>query len=163
MGVCDLRDKTIATMAQYDVSPLDLYACLSFCVERGLASKDDGLARCVVTVKDLGEALSADAFEQHTAVALRVAPAPVHSLHLFEGATQYANQIAADIDIFISSNGYHAPCSGNWVYGTRTVSESQAPSRENSSVAVRSTPPSTSSGVWQSMLPSATTRARRRA
>ena len=70
--VCDVRRAALAKMAQYDVSPLDIDACLRFCVEQG-AVADAGrghLGNCLTTVEQLGVQRLAQVFEDHTRVAL---------------------------------------------------------------------------------------------
>ena len=75
---------------------MDVYACLEYCLSRGLASKDHTLGRCVASLNDLGGVEpAADLFRQHTAVALKTAPAPVLELDFFNGPHRHHAQMQA--------------------------------------------------------------------
>lgn len=112
--VCDVRRAALAKMAQYDVSPLDIDACLRFCVEQG-AVADAGrghLGNCLTTVEQLGVQRLAQVFEDHTRVALKTAPAPVLELNLFSSPKRLTpTDISRKLQRFIVQNAKHSvPC-----------------------------------------------------
>jgi hypothetical protein len=109
--VCDVRVSALAKMVQQDVSPLDVEACLQFCVEHGVAAASGRLSSCLTTVLDLGVERMAHIFEQHTRIALWKAPAPVLELHLFSGRRRLLPaDIARRLQRFVERHSYTTPC-----------------------------------------------------
>jgi hypothetical protein len=87
--VCNVKNSKIASMTDDDMSPLDPFACLFFCIYNKIADETDNVNKCVTTLADLGPELAAKAYKQHTEVALRVAKesfkTPVLELNLWSG------------------------------------------------------------------------------
>lgn len=110
MGVCDVRKPALADMATRGRSPLDQFACLEHCVERGVAKADDPVSACMVQLKELSVEIAARLYDEHRRVALQLAPGPVLNLNLFSGDRMDAPQIAAAVREFAADWGHRVPC-----------------------------------------------------
>ena len=109
-SMCDIRKPQLANINQHDLSPLDQYACLRYCMSEGIASQSDTLGRCLVSINDVGAPLAAKAFNQHTKVALKTAPAPVLELNIFDGPEMSAGELVSTVHQFVEKHHAYVPC-----------------------------------------------------
>ena len=104
--VCNIRDPQIGKMTEDDMSPLDPFACLFFCVYNKIAAESDGINKCMTTISELGEDLGKKAYRMHKEVALRVAKesfkTPVLELNLFTGNGMNAAELVKTVKNFVA-------------------------------------------------------------
>jgi len=109
--LCNPQDAKLAALASEDISPYDVPGCLRYCLRQEVATKDDTLRSCLTTEINAGVDAVAAAFEQHTQVALKTAPAPVLQMRLLNRPEELSDiELAAKVRTFAKRNGHTMPC-----------------------------------------------------